>query len=55
MIRWDIGLAKNVRLETIVFTRHGLRNNSQYPNFFVALDATAPTLYRFQERLLFSF
>ena len=55
MIRRDIGLAKNVRLETIVFTRHGLRNNSQYPNFFVALDATAPTLYRFQERLLFSF
>jgi len=55
MIRWDIGLAKNVRLETIVFTRHGLRNNGQYPNFFVALDATAPTLYRFQERLLFSF
>jgi len=55
MIRWDIGLAKNVRLETIVFTRHGLRNSGQYPNFFVPLDATAPTLYRFQERLLFSF
>jgi hypothetical protein len=55
MIRWDIGLAKNVRLETIGFIRHGLRNSGQYPNFFVALDATVPTLYRFQERLLFSF
>jgi len=55
MIRWDIGLAKNVRLETIGFIRHGLRNSGQYPNFFVALDGTVPTLYRFQERLLFSF
>jgi hypothetical protein len=55
MIRWDIGLAKNVRLETLGFIRHGLRNSGQYPNFFVALDGTVPTLYRFQERLLFSF
>ena len=55
MFRWDIGLAKNVRLETIAFIRQGLRNTGQYPNFFVPLDATSPTLYRFQERLLFSF
>jgi len=55
LIRWDIGLAKNVKLETMGFIRHGLRNSGQYPNFFVPLDASAPTLYRFQERLLFSF
>lgn len=55
LIRWDIGLSKNVRLETIGSIRKGLRNSGQYPNFFVPLDATAPSLYRFQERLLFSF
>ena len=55
MIRWDIGLAKNVRLETMAFIRRALRNSGQYPDFFVPIDATAPTLFRFQERLLFSF
>ncbi len=54
MIRWDLGLAKNVRLETMAFIRHTLRNSGQYQNFFVPIG-TGPTLYRFQERLLFSF
>jgi len=55
MVRWDIALAKNVSLQTMGFVRHGLRSSGQYPNFFVPLDAFIPTLYRFQERLLFSF
>jgi hypothetical protein len=55
MLRWDIGLAKNVRLETMGFLRHGLRSSGQFPNFFVPLEAFTPTLYRFQERILFSF
>jgi len=55
MLRWDLGLAKNVRLETMAFVRHGLRSSGQYPNFFVPLEAFTPTLYRFQERLLFTF
>lgn len=55
MVRWDIALAKKVSLQTMCFVRHGLRNSGQFPNFFVPLDGFIPTLYRFQERLLFSF
>jgi hypothetical protein len=55
MLRWDIALAKNVSIQTMGFVRHGLRSSGQFPNFFVPLDGFIPTLYRFQERLLFSF
>jgi len=54
-LRWEIGLAKNVTVQSLVFIQRGLRNSGQFPDFFVPLGAFAPRQYRFQENLVFSF
>jgi hypothetical protein len=53
--RWELGLAKKVTLQSLVFVQRELRNSGQFPNFFVPLNAFTPRQYRFQEHLIFSF
>lgn len=53
--RWELGLAKKVTLQSLVFIQRELRNSGQFPNFFVPLGAFTPRQYRFQEQLAFSF
>ncbi|HXF40304.1 MAG TPA: putative porin [Blastocatellia bacterium] len=53
--RWELGLAKKVTLQSLVFVQRELRNSGQFPNFFVPLNGFTPRQYRFQEQLLFSF
>jgi hypothetical protein len=53
--KWELGLAKNITLQSLVFAQRELRNGGQFPNFFVPLGAFTPRQYRFQEQILFSF
>ena len=53
--RWELGLAKKVTLQSLLFVQRELRNSGQFPNFFVPLGAFTPRQYRFQEQLAFSF
>lgn len=53
--RWELGLAKKVTLQSLVFVQRELRNSGQFPSFFVPLNAFTPRQYRFQEQLVFSF
>ncbi|HTF37943.1 MAG TPA: putative porin [Blastocatellia bacterium] len=54
-VRWELGLARNITLQSLVFRQRELRNSGQFPNFFVPLNAFTPTQYRFQEHLVFTF
>jgi len=53
--RWELGLARNITLQSLVFVQRELRNSGQFPNFFVPLNAFTPRQYRFQEHLVFTF
>jgi hypothetical protein len=53
--RFELGLAKKVTLQSLLFMQRELRNSGQFPNFFVALNAFTPRQYRFQEQLVFTF
>jgi uncharacterized coiled-coil protein SlyX len=53
--RFELGLAKKVTLQSLLFVQRELRNSGQFPNFFVALNAFTPRQYRFQEQLVFTF
>jgi hypothetical protein len=53
--RWELGLARKVTLQSLVFIQRELRNSGQFPDFFVPLGAFTPRQYRFQEQIAFSF
>jgi len=53
--RFELGLAKKVTLQSLLFVQRELRNSGQFPNFFVSLNAFTPRQYRFQEQLVFAF
>ncbi len=53
--RWELGLARKVTLQSLVFVQRELRSSGQFPNFFVPLNAFTPRQYRFQEQLVLSF
>ena len=54
-VRWELGLARNITLQSLLFVQRELRNSGQFPNFFVPLNAFTPRQYRFQEHLVFTF
>ena len=54
-IRWDVGLAKNITVQSLLFIQRELRNSGQFPNFFVPLNAFTPRQYRIQEQIVFNF
>jgi len=53
--RFEYGLSRKVTFQSLFFFQHSLRNSGQFPNFFVPVGAFAPTSYRVQQQLVFSF
>jgi hypothetical protein len=53
--RWELGFARNITLQSLLFVQRELRDSGQFPDFFVPLNAFTPRQYRFQEQLVFSF
>lgn len=53
--RFDLGLAKRVTLQSLLYIQRELRNSGDFPNFFVPLNAFTPRQYRLQEQIVFSF
>jgi hypothetical protein len=53
--RFDLGLAKGIQFQSLLFTQKELSNSGQFPNFFVPLGGYAPRQYRFQEQVVFVF
>ncbi len=54
-IRWELGLARNITLQSLMFVQRELRNSGDFPNFFVPLNGFTPRQYRFQEQMVFTF
>ena len=54
-LRWELGLARNVTLQGLLFVQRELRDSGQFPDFFVPLGAFTPRQYRFQEQVVFKF
>jgi hypothetical protein len=54
-LRFEYGIARNVTFQSLFFFQHQLRSSGQFPNFFVPVGAFAPTSYRVQQQLVFSF
>lgn len=53
--RFELGLAKKVTFQSLLFIQNQLRNSGDFPNFFVPLNAFTPRQYRVQEQLVFNF
>ena len=53
--RFEYGLSRKVTFQSLFFFQHQLRSSGQFPNFFVPVSAFAPTSYRVQQQLVFSF
>ena len=53
--RFEYGLARKVTFQSLFFFQNSLRRSGQYPNFFVPVGDFAPTTYRVQQQLVFSF
>ncbi|HYK19630.1 MAG TPA: putative porin [Pyrinomonadaceae bacterium] len=53
--RFEYGLARKVTFQSLFYFQNSLRRSGQYPNFFVPVGDFAPTSYRVQQQLVFSF
>lgn len=53
--RFEYGLSRKVTFQSLFFVQNSLRRSGQFPNFFVPLGDFAPTTYRVQQQLVFSF
>ena len=53
--RFEYGISKKVTFQSLFFMQNSLRRSGQYPNFFVPLGDFAPTTYRVQQQVVFSF
>jgi len=53
--RFEYGISRKVTFQSLFFIQQSLRRSGQYPNFFVPLGDFAPTTYRVQQQLVFSF
>jgi hypothetical protein len=53
--RFEYGLARKVTFQSLFYFQNSLRRSGQYPNFFVPVGDFAPTTYRVQQQLVFSF
>jgi uncharacterized coiled-coil protein SlyX len=53
--RFDYGITRRVTFQTLFFVQNSLRRSGQYPNFFVPVGDFAPTTYRVQPQLVFTF
>ena len=55
VFRFELGLAKKVTWQSLLFIQNELRNSGQFPNFFVPLNGFTPRQYRVQQQLVFTF
>lgn len=53
--RFEYGITRKVTFQSLFFIQNSLRRSGQYPNFFVPVGDFAPTTYRLQQQLVFSF
>ena len=53
--RFEYGIARKVTFQSLFYFQNSLRRSGQYPNFFVPVGDFAPTSYRLQQQLVFSF
>lgn len=53
--RFEYGISRKVRFESLLFVQNSLRRSGQFPNFFVPVGDFAPTQYRVQQQLIFTF
>lgn len=53
--RFEYGITRKVTFQSLFFVQNSLRRSGQYPNFFVPVGDFAPTTYRVQQQLVFSF
>jgi hypothetical protein len=53
--RFEYGLSRKVTFQSLLFMQRSLRRSGQFPNFFVPLGDFAPTTYRVQQQLVFTF
>jgi hypothetical protein len=53
--RFEYGISRKVRFESLLFLQNSLRRSGQFPNFFVPVGDFAPTQYRLQQQLIFTF
>ncbi len=53
--RFEYGISRKVTFQSLFFVQNSLRRSGQYPNFFVPVGDFAPTSYRLQQQLVFSF
>jgi uncharacterized coiled-coil protein SlyX len=54
-IRFDYGISQRVTFQNLFYIQNSLRRSGQFPNFFVPLGDFAPTTYRWQPQLVFTF
>ena len=53
--RFDYGISRRVSFQNLIYIQNSLRRSGQYPNFFVPLGDFAPTTYRWQPQIVFTF
>jgi len=53
--RFEYGLSRKVTFQSLFYIQNSLRRSGQYPNFFVPIGDFAPTTYRMQHQLVFTF
>ncbi|HSK64353.1 MAG TPA: putative porin [Pyrinomonadaceae bacterium] len=53
--RFEYGLSRKVTFQSLLFVQKSLRRSGQFPNFFVPVGDFAPTSYRVQQQLVFTF
>jgi len=53
--RFEYGISRKVTFQSLFFVQNSLRRSGQFPNFFVPLGDFAPTTYRVQQQVVFSF
>lgn len=54
-IRFEYGISRKVTFQSLLFIQNSLRRSGQFPSFFVPVGDFAPTQYRLQQQLIFSF
>jgi Putative porin len=53
--RFEYGLSRKIRFESLFYVQQSLRRSGQFPNFFVPLGDFAPVTYRMQQQVVFNF
>ena len=54
-IRFEYGISRKVTFQNLIYIQNSLRRSGQFPNFFVPVGDFAPTTYRWQPQLVFTF